>query len=601
MAIPLISLRGARLSMAGKPLFDGVDLDLHPGDRVCLVGRNGAGKSSLLRAMAGAMPLDGGERTTAPRTLLTYLPQEPDLPAGGSLKDAVLAGLGADKSDETHGFLAEQLLLDLALQPDRSCSRLSGGERRRVSIARALVAEPDVLLLDEPTNHLDLPAIEWLEEQLLQSRKTLVVISHDRRFLTRISRRTWWLDRGRLRVNPAGYGAFESWRDQCLDEEEQQAARLAQKIKAEQHWLHRGVTARRKRNQGRLQKLPALREARRKLLRRGGELKMQGTLAERGGTLVVEAEGVCKRFGDRRIAEQFDTRILKGDRIGIVGPNGAGKSTLIGLLLGEIEPDAGTVKLGSNLAIARFDQNRDTLDDNATPWSTLCAEGGDHVMVGGKPRHVMGYLRDFLFADDQARTAIRTLSGGERSRLLLAAILAAPSNLLVLDEPTNDLDIETLELLEELLADYAGTVLLVSHDRDFLDRVVTATLLVEGDGRISEFAGGYSDLIDQRRPTPPANPTGVKPAGAKPAGEEAKPRLRVDRRLERELERLPAKIDQIQAEIAVLDARLGDLSIAADADKLARLAAQAEHKRAELAGLEERWLELEEWRERGSA
>lgn len=595
MAIPLISLRGARLSMGGKLLFEGLDLDLQPGERICLVGRNGAGKSSLLRAMAGALPLDDGERTTAPRTLFTYLPQEPDLPEGGTIKDAVTAGLGADKQDETQGFLADQLLHDLGMEPERVCSKLSGGERRRVSIARALVAEPDVLLLDEPTNHLDLPAIEWLENQLLQSRITMVIISHDRRFLSRTSGKTWWLDRGQLRVNPAGYGSFEAWRDKCLDEEEQEASRLAQKIKAEQHWLHRGVTARRKRNQGRLQKLPALREARRKLLRRGGDLKMQSAHAERGGTLVVEAEQVSKSFGDRVIANGFGTRVLKGDRIGIVGPNGAGKSTLIGLMLGDVSPDNGTIKLGTNLAIARFDQNRDSLDEAKTPWDTLCPDGGDHVMVGGRSRHVMGYLRDFLFADDQARTAIRTLSGGERSRLLLASILAAPSNLLVLDEPTNDLDIETLELLEELLADYAGTVLLVSHDRDFLDRVVTATILVEGDGQISEYAGGYSDMQAQR----PAAAEPTRPKPAKSPTTAAKPKARIDRKLERELERLPAKIDAVQAEIAALEHRMSEPAIAADAGELSQLAAEAERKRDELAGLEERWLELEELREQG--
>lgn len=597
MASALISLRGARLALGGKSLFEGLELDVQEGDRISLVGRNGAGKSSLLKVIAGLLPLDDGVRMARARTLTAYLPQEPTLPATGTILAAVLAADEGPDGGVERLHLAEQWLTELGIDPERSCTGLSGGERRRISLAQTLLINPDVLLLDEPTNHLDLVMIEWLEKTLADHRAAIVMISHDRRFLKTVSRKTWWLDRGHLRPLNQGYGAFEAWRDKILDEEEQEASALAQKIKAEQHWLHRGVTARRKRNQGRLQKLPALRAARAKLIRRDSGIKLASKLEAGSGALVVDAEQVTKSFGDKQIVQDLDLRIMRGDRIGIVGPNGAGKSTLLGMLLGEQSPDTGRIKLGTNLKIARFDQTKQSLDPASTPWSTLCPDGGDRVMVGDVAKHVVGYLRDFLFAEEQARAPVRTLSGGERSRLLLAKILAAPSNLLVLDEPTNDLDIETLDLLEEMLADYAGTVMLVSHDRDFLDRVVTSTISMDGHGDAQEHAGGYSDIPVAEPEKPLSKPTKVP---AERRGQTVA-RSQIDRKLERELQRLPGKIDALTALITGLDQQLADPAIARNADQLAQLAKDAETKRHELEQLEERWLELEELREQGAA
>ena len=599
MAAPLVSLRAARLRMGDKQLFDRLDLDIHDNDRICLVGRNGTGKSSLLKVLAGQISLDNGNRAQRAKCLVTYLAQDPQLKSSGTAMSAVLGDLPPSVDDDARANRAEQKLHEFGIDPERSVQGLSGGERRRISMAKALVQEPDLLLLDEPTNHLDLPMIDWLEQALKAFRGAFVVISHDRRFSATVSARTWWLDRGQLRVLDDSYSAFESWRDKVLDEEEQEAARLAQKIKAEQHWLHRGVTARRKRNQGRLQRLPALRAARAKLLRRDRAIALQAEHEQGGGALVVEASGLSKAFGDRIIVRALDLRIMRGDRIGIVGANGAGKSTLLAMLLGEQVPDAGQCKLGTNLIVARFEQNRDVLDEHSTPWDTLCPDGGDHVMVAGKPRHVMGYLRDFLFADEQARAPISTLSGGEKSRLVLAKILAAPTNLLVLDEPTNDLDTETLDVLEEVLSSYSGTVLMVSHDRDFLDRVVTSVVVMDGRGGVQEFAGGFSDIPKEEISTALhlRKVETVSKAPAKPSSTGSE--RRIDRKLERELARLPAKIEALGEEIAKLDEALATPGNARDASKLANLVAQSDEKRAELSGLEERWLELEELREAG--
>ncbi len=485
-----------------------------------------------------------------------------------------------------------------AWTPARAPDGLSGGELRRLSLAATLIGEPEVLLLDEPTNHLDLPTIEWLEERLAAFSGSFVVVSHDRRFLARLSTKTWWLDRGRLRATEQGFSAFDAWSQAVLEAEEAEIARLDKKLEAETHWLHRGVTARRKRNMGRLRSLEQLRQQRREVIAPEGAVRMRASGGGASGRLVVEAENLGKSFAGRPVIRGFGTRILRGDRIGIVGPNGAGKSTLLKLLTGELEPDIGTVRLGTNLAIARFDQHRAQLDPDRTPWETLCPAGGDTVEVQGLRRHVMGYLRDFLFRDEQARQPIRSLSGGERNRLLLARILARPANLLVLDEPTNDLDMDTLDLLEETLADYAGTLLLVSHDRDFLDRLVTSTIAFEGGGLLREYAGGYSDYERQRpRPLPAAAPPRAVPAPVRPA-----PRpLGFHVKLQRELDRLPVQIERVQAEIGTLEAELSNPTLfGRDPRRFGALTTSLAERQAELQTLEERWLELEAQRETGT-
>ncbi|MYZ50040.1 ABC-F family ATP-binding cassette domain-containing protein, partial [Propylenella binzhouense] len=507
-APPLLSLRGIRLTFGGTPLLSDVALAVGPGERLCLVGRNGSGKSTLLKIAAGLVEPDAGERVVRQGVTIRYLPQEPDLSAFATTLAVAEAGLAPGDDPYRAAYLLQQLGLDGSEDP----KRLSGGEARRAALAQALAPEPDVLLLDEPTNHLDLPAIEWLEAELAASRSALVLISHDRRFLERLSRATIWLDRGASRRLEEGFAAFEAWRDQVFEQEERERDRLDKKILMELDWVRYGVTARRKRNQGRMRALEAMRKERREARRRVGSVSFTAGEGATSGKQVIEATDVSKAYGGRPIVRDLSLRVLRGDRIGIVGPNGAGKTTLVKLLTGALAPDSGTVRLGTNLEMVALDQRRDALDPRWTVVEALTRGAGDTVMVGGAPKHVVSYMKDFLFAPEQANTPVSVLSGGERGRLMLARALAAPSNLLVLDEPTNDLDLETLDLLQEMLADYAGTVLLVSHDRDFLDRTVNAVLVSEGDGRWTEYAGGYSDMLAQR-----GAPLGPKPEAAQRA------------------------------------------------------------------------------------
>ena len=600
MAPPLLQLGNVALTFGGAPLLDGVDLAVAAGERVCLVGRNGSGKSTLLKIAAGLIEPDSGERFIQPGATIRYLPQEPDLSAYATTLAYVLSGLGA--SDDAHQ--ARYLLQQVGLTGDEDPTRLSGGEVRRAALAHVLAPAPDILLLDEPTNHLDLPTIEWLEGTLAAQRAALVLISHDRRFLGTLSRTTVWLDRGRAHRIELGFGAFEAWRDAQLAEEEVAQHKLDRKIVAEEHWVRYGVTARRKRNVRRMAELQMLRQSRRDHRKAAGKAVIDAAQADKSGALVVEAKGISKAFGDRRIVEDFSLRIMRGDRIGIVGPNGSGKTTLVRLLTGALAPDRGEVRLGVNLEMATLEQGRDSLDPDWTLSQALTGGRGDTVSIGGRSKHVVGYMKDFLFAPEQARTPLRVLSGGERGRLMLARALAKPSNVLVLDEPTNDLDLETLDVLEEMLGEYAGTVVLISHDRDFLDRVVHAVIVPQGDGRWVDYAGGYSDMLAQRdskpasnrppKPKPPA--TGTAPAQAARPARSGKPRLSF--RDQHALKTLPERIATLQANVARLQRRLEDPDLyARDPNAFVELSGALAAAQSELAAAEEQWLELEILRE----
>jgi len=598
MPPPLLQLSDIALTFGGHPLLDGVELSVSAGERVCLVGRNGSGKSTLLKIAAGLVEPDRGERFVQPGASIRYLPQEPDFAGHATTLSYVEAGLGA--SDDAHQ--ARYMLQQLGLTGEEDPAHLSGGEARRAALARVLAPQPDILLLDEPTNHLDLTTIEWLESTLAAQRGALVIISHDRRFLETLSRVTVWLDRGQARRVDIGFKEFEAWRDQQLAEEEVQQHKLDRKIVREEHWVRYGVTARRKRNVRRMAELGALRQQRREHRRVTGKAVIEAAQAEKSGTLVAEAKGVSKAYGARPIVDQFSTRVMRGDRIGIVGPNGSGKTTLVSLLTGVQPPDGGEVRLGANVAMASLEQDRDSLNPNWTLAEALTGGRGDQVAVGNGHKHVVGYMKDFLFQPEQARTPLRVLSGGERGRLMLARALAKPSNLLVLDEPTNDLDLETLDVLEEMLSEYAGTVILISHDRDFLDRVVHAVIVPEGAGKWAEYAGGYSDMLIQRgsdlsgrRTTKPV-PKEKAPLSEAPAVSAAKRKLSFKDK--HALETLPKQMAALQDEAnklqdALADAGLYTRDAKAFADTSARLAAV----QGELAAAEERWLELEILRE----
>jgi ATP-binding cassette subfamily F protein uup len=593
MPSPFLSLRNASVRLGATPLFAALTAAIADGDRICLVGRNGAGKSTLLKTLAGLIELDGGERRQASGSTVAYLPQEPELDPQLCALDATLGGMSVSDEAELSRHRARAVLDHFGIDPARRIAELSGGEARRVDLARALVGEPDVLLLDEPTNHLDLPSIERLEEHLAGRRGGLVVVSHDRAFLAAVSRTVWWLDRGRLRVLDQGFGEFEAWSERLLAEEEVRLRKLERTIELETEWAHHGITARRRRNEGRLRRLQALRSERAQRQAPAERVKLSAAPAPTSGKLVIEAQAITKSLGERTIVRDFSTRIMRGDRVGIVGPNGCGKTTLLRLLTGVLAPDAGTVRLGTGLAISCIDQRREMLDLDATPWQTLCPAGGDQVSVQGRSQHVIGYLRDFLFRPEQARTAIRALSGGERNRLLLAKQLARPANLLVLDEPTNDLDMDTLDLLQEVLADFTGTLLLVSHDRDFLDRLVTSVIAFEGSGRLREYAGGYSDMLRQRPAAPAAmiKPSGVDKARRAQLGRPTL--LRARNRAQRDLDRLIDQIEVLSVEIARLEGELGDSDLyRRDPRTFEDLTGRLARARVELDAAEQRWLDL---------
>ncbi len=578
---PLFTLNNAHLSFGARAILEDVSLSIMPRDRVCLVGRNGSGKSTLLKVIAGQLELDRGDRFAKPGLKV------------GILDQALAPSTSQTIFDFLHGteeaYVLEEALDNLGLDPQKQLSSLSGGESRRVMIAKAIVGSPDVLLLDEPTNHLDLVTIEWLEEAFKAYPGAILMISHDRTFLSKLSERTFWLDRGRLRTLEKGYPFFDEWAENIIEYEIRTQEKLAQKIAQETEWLHRGVTARRRRNMGRLRGLLELRQEKRDHQGPQGGVSFTTQDSPLGGKLVIEAKHVSKAFENKPIIKDFSCRILRGDRIGILGPNGSGKTTLLNLMLGKIEPDEGHIRRSKTLELAVFDQTQTSLDLNLNPWETLCEQGGDQVMVQGVPRHVMGYLQDFLFDRKQALTPLRNLSGGERNRLLLAKILAKPSNLLVLDEPTNDLDMETLDLLQEYLADYQGTLLLVSHDRDFLDRTTTHILAFEGEGHVQMYVGGYTDYAKQRVPT--AQPKAEKkkvPVATKTKGKD-----KLSYNEGRELTLLPQEIEDLTNKIQTLEEKIADPSFyGRNPEGFDRTISQLQKDRHLLHQKEERWLEL---------
>ena len=586
MPAPILAYEGLGLIQSSGWLFRHLDLHLGARDRLALIGRNGAGKSTLLRLIADRIEADEGRRTIVPGTRVVLLEQDPDLAGRATLADYVLAGDDAPARHQADA-IADQLGIDLS----RDAATASGGERRRAAIVRALAQDPDVLLLDEPTNHLDVVAIEWLEGWLQRFTGAFVVISHDRTFLTRLTRQTLWLDRGALRRAEVGYGGFEPWTEQVFAEEQRNAERLDAKLKLEEHWLQRGVTGRRRRNQGRLAKLKDMRAERAAMMGPQGAAALAIGADDVRTRTVIDAKHVAKGFEGRPIIRDLTLRITRGDRIGIVGANGAGKTTLLKLLTGELAPDSGEVRLAKTLDGIVIDQQRRLMAPDKTVRDVL-ADGGEWIEVLGAKKHIHGYLKEFLFEPGLVDAKVGALSGGERSRLLLAREFARRSNLLVLDEPTNDLDLETLDLLQEVIADYDGTVLIVSHDRDFLDRTVTVTLGLDGSGKVDVVAGGYEDW--ERKRTRAAEPRAAAKSAAPPPPPAA-PTRKLSYKDQRDYDLLPARIEAIDAAIARDEAALADPDLyARDAKAFARLTAAIDAARAHKEAAELRWLELAE-------
>jgi ATP-binding cassette subfamily F protein uup len=557
---PLLQISDIALTFGGDPVFEDLSLVVQPGDRVALVGRNGSGKSTLMKVMAGLVEVDSGTRVASPGVQVGYMEQDPTMEGFETLGEYAASGLDIDEAYKVD-MVAEGLKFD----PMGKVATASGGERRRAALAKLMAEAPELMLLDEPTNHLDIEAIAWLENELKTTRAAFVLISHDRAFLRALTRATLWIDRGAVRRAEEGFENFEEWRDKIWEEEDQQRHKLNRKIKKEARWAVEGISARRTRNQGRVRALADLRAE------KAGQIKRQGTAAmafdggSTSGKKVVEAFGLTKSFDNKQIVQGLDLTVQRGDRIAFVGPNGVGKTTLIKMLLGQVEPDEGTIKLGTNLDIAIFDQTRAALNNDMTLWENLANDPelgvsgkSDQIMVRGNPKHVVGYLKEFLFDEAQARAPVRSLSGGEKARLLLARLMARESNLLILDEPTNDLDIETLDLLQDILGDYDGTVLLVSHDRDFLDRVATTTIAMEGNGQAVVYAGGWTDYRNQRGGDFLEAKTATKPLAKKQKQAEKKAASGLSFTQKHRLEELPNVIDVMTAEIAKLEELLAD-------------------------------------------
>ena len=592
---PLLQLTDISLTFGGNPVFESLSLTVQPGDRLALVGRNGSGKSTLMKIMAGLQEADRGARVVSPGNSVGYMAQEPEMRSCATLGDYAIRDLGASEL-----WRVEAVAQSLKFDPATAVNAASGGERRRASLAKLIAEAPDLMLFDEPTNHLDIEATLWLENHLKPSKSAFIVVSHDRAFLRALTRGTLWIDRGDVRRQDKGFDAFEAWRDKTWAEEDEARHKLNRKIKAEAKWAVEGISARRRRNQGRLRTLNAMRADRAAQIRRDGAAAMELDAGPRSGKRVIEAVGLEKLFDNKPVVRDFSLRIARGDRVAFVGPNGVGKTTLIGLLTGQIAPDAGKVTLGTGLEMAVFDQRREALNPDATLWESLTGDKAmrvsgkaDQVMVRGTPRHVVSYLKDFLFGEAQARGPVRALSGGEKARLLLAKLMARPSNILVLDEPTNDLDIETLDLLQELLDDYQGTVLLVSHDRDFLDRVATTTVAMEGAGRVTVHAGGWSGYAPKRR----IAELSAKPAPIrKPQNQKAKPKAAGLSFTEKHrLTELPGVMARLEAEIANLEALLADAELyTRDPKKFTKATDALAARQTKLSAAESEWLMLED-------
>ena len=594
---PIYAIKGAELSFGSNHLFTNVDLYINRGDKISLVGRNGSGKSTLLKVISGVLEPDNGEIFIQPGIKIAYMPQEPDFSPYKSLREMILSGL----PDNGHGqeYKADMLIQQFSIVGDADPKSASGGERRKAALAKTLINDPDILLLDEPTNHLDIAAIETLENIIKGFAGAVVVISHDRMFLNNVSQTTFWLDRGIMRRNNKGFKFFEEWQDQVIEQEIIEQKNLNKKLEEETEWLHKGVTARRRRNQGRLRRLQQLRLERKEQIKQIGNINLNVDEGDYRSKLVIEAKNICKAFGEKVIVKDFSTRIIKGNKIGIAGPNGAGKTTLIKLLTKRLEPDSGFVRIGKNLEEAYFDQNRMTLDPKKTLWQTLC-DKGDHILVRGQYRHVIAYLKDFLFRPDQAHCPVSALSGGEKNRLMLAVALAKPSNFLVLDEPTNDLDMDTLDLLQEVLSDYEGTMLIVSHDRDFLDRVVTSVIYMKGDGTVFENAGSYSEILAKMQAqSKPEIKENKKPA-AKPASAEnrTKKTAKLSYNQQRLLEVLPQKVEDLEQKIALTEQQLGNPDLYnSNRAEFEKLSADLLALKAEAEKAENEWLEIQALKE----
>ena len=590
---PVYTLKGIKIRFGSKQLFEDVELYINRGDKISLVGRNGSGKSTLLKIIAGILEPDDGEIFIQPNTKIGYMPQDADLSAFKTLREVVESGL--DKHDGTEDYKVQMWIEQLEIAADADPQTASGGERRKATLAKALIEEPDILLLDEPTNHLDMPTIEKLEKIIGGYNGAIVVISHDRRFLTNVSRTTFWLDRGTLRRNNKGFGYFEEWQDQVIEQEIIAQKYLNKKIAEETEWLHKGVTARRKRNMGRLRRLIQLRQERREQIKQIGSVNMEIENTAWRSKLVIEAKHLMKSFGGRTIVNDFSTKIIRGNKIGIVGPNGAGKTTLIKLLTKKLEPDSGFVRIGKNLEEAYFDQNRFSLAPNKTLWQTLC-DKGDHIWVRGSYRHVVAYLKDFLFTPEQAKSPVAALSGGEKNRLMLAKVLAQPSNFLLLDEPTNDLDMDTLDLLQEMLSDYDGTILIVSHDRDFLDKIVTSIIYMKGDGKVEEFVGSYSDLLEKQSEKEQIAVKKAAPQKAKtvemPEKKETQ-RTKLSYNQQRLLQVLPEQIAQSEKEIEQVKADLSNPDLyQSNPERFMELTKKLEELESKKEADENQWLEI---------